>query len=285
LKRDWKAEAVKQWDADPCGASRSFEFGTPEFFERVERERYVEYAPWMKTAIGFDRHSGKRVLEVGFGLGTDYVSFARGGARIFGIDLTPTHVDATRRRLREIRYPVRLTRGDAETLPFRDGSFDVVYSFGVLHHTPGTQVAIGEIYRVLRPGGEAIVGLYHRDSAVFWGYYVLIWGLLRGRFLREGYRATLSRIERREHSDAMPLVQVYSRGNVRRMFSRFRELSIQTHHFSFDQIGRAGRLAKRFFARFEPFLERTFGWYLIVKARKPIVPLSVESGELHRDGD
>lgn len=268
MKRDWKAEAVKQWDADPCGANRSFEFGTPEFFERVERERYVEYAPWMQTAIGFDRHSGKRVLEVGFGLGTDYVSFARGGARCFGIDLTPTHVDATRRRLREMRYPLRLTRGDAEALPFRDGSFDVVYSFGVLHHTPGIQAAIGEIYRVLRPGGEAIVGLYHRDSAIFWGYYFLVLGVLRGGFLREGYRSTLSRIECREHSDAVPLVRVYSRGRVRRMFSDFGEVNVETHHFSFDQAKGPGRIAKRFFAKLEPALERNFGWYLVVRGRK-----------------
>lgn len=268
MKPDWKAEAVKQWDADPCGADRNSGFATPEFFERVERDRYVNYAPWMKTAIGFDRHSGDRVLEVGFGLGTDYVSFARAGARCFGIDLTPAHVDATRRRLRGIGYPVRLTRGDAETLPFRDESFDVVYSFGVLHHTPGTQAAIGEIHRVLRPGGEVIVGLYHRDSAIFWGYYVLVWGILRGGFLRDGYRSTLSRIERREHSDAIPLVQVYSRRKARRLFSGFSEVRIKTHHFSFDQAKGPGRFAKRFFAKLEPALEKSFGWYLIVRGHK-----------------
>ena len=268
MQRDWKAEAVKQWGADPCGADRETPFGTPEFFARVEHDRYVDYAPWMKQTIGFDRYAGKRLLEIGFGLGTDHVSFARGGAVCLGIDLTPEHVGATRRRLQLDGFPVRLMRGDAELLPLAAESLDVVYSFGVLHHTPGTEAAVEEIRRVLKPGGEAIVGLYHRNSLFYWGYCVLIAGLLRGGFFRDGYRETLSRIERREHSDAVPLVKVYSRRGARRLFRRFGSVETEVRHFDFNHAGRLGLFAKKFLGRWEPQIARRLGWYVIVRARK-----------------
>jgi SAM-dependent methyltransferase len=268
LRRDWKAEAIKQWDQDPCGADRETVFGTPEFFARVERERYEDYAPWMKPVIGFDRYAGKRVLEVGFGLGTDHLSFVRNGAICFGVDLTPAHVEATRKRLQLERQPVRLTRGDAETLPFAADSLDVVYSFGVLHHTPGTAAAINEIHRVLKPGGEAIIGLYHRNSAFYWGYCVLISGLLRGGFFRDGYRKTISRIERRENSDAVPLVKVYSRRSAKRLFRGFRSVETVVQHFDFNHAGRPGLMARKLLIRWEPEIARRFGWYLIIRARK-----------------
>src|SRR5262249_14485703 len=146
-------------------------------------------APWLPSVVEFDRYAGKNVLEVGFGLGTDHAGFVRAGARCYGIDLTPSHVEATGGRLRLMRAPLRIARADAEPLPFHDASFHAVYSFGVLHHTPGTDVAVREIHRVLRPGGEAIVGLYHRRSLFFW-YLMLNRGLLRGALLRGGYRRT-----------------------------------------------------------------------------------------------
>jgi SAM-dependent methyltransferase len=268
LRRDWKAEAVKQWDLDPCGADRDSVFGTAEFFAQVEHERYVVYAPWMKSVMGFDRYAGKRVLEIGFGLGTDHLSFVTNGAICFGVDLTPAHVEATRKRLQLEGQPVRLTRGDAETLPFAAESLDVVYSFGVLHHTAGTKEAISEIHRVLRPGGEAIIGLYHRDSAFYWGSCVLISGLLRGGFVRDGYRKTISRVERREHSDAVPLVKVYSRRSAKHLFKRFSSVQTEVHHFDFDDLGPPGRLAKLLLGKFQGSIGRRFGWYLIIRARK-----------------
>jgi SAM-dependent methyltransferase len=268
VKRDWKIEAVKQWDHDPCGADAEVPFCSPLFFKRVEEERYDRYAPWMKGVMGFDRYRGKRVLEVGFGLGTDHVSFARGGARCFGVDLTPAHITATQRRLELEKNTPRLLQGDAEALPFADRSFDMVYSFGVLHHTPETQAAVEQIRRVLRPGGEAIVGLYHRDSLFYWAYCVGTLGILRGGFFREGYRKTLSRIEYRENSDAVPLVKVYSRRSARRLFRRFDRVELSVHHFDFDYAGRPGRVAGRFLARHEARIASWFGWYLIVRAYK-----------------
>ena len=265
-QRDWKAEAIKQWNADPCGADRTTTFGTPEFFAHIDHKRYVEYAPWLPQVVGFDRYAEKRLLEIGVGLGADYISFARAGARCFGIDLTPVHIEATRRRLLLEHYPVRLTRGDAESLPFADQCMDAVYSFGVLHHTPDTRGAIQEIFRVLRPGGEAIVGLYHRGSA-FYLQTVLVRGLLRGGFFRYGYRRTMSQIEQREHSDAIPLVKVYSRREARRLFSGFGKIQIEARHFGYSNSRFA--VIRKLAKRYSEVLDLAFGWYLIVRARKP----------------
>lgn len=131
-------------------------------------------------------------------------------------------------------------------------------------------LAVDEAHRVLKPGGEAIVGLYHRDSAFFWGYCVLLEGVFHGRFLREGYRKTISRIERREHSDAVPLVKVYGRRGVQRLFSSFADVQIAVHHFDFEHAGRPGRLLGKLFPRLEVQIARRFGWYLIIRARKAI---------------
>jgi ubiquinone/menaquinone biosynthesis C-methylase UbiE len=264
---DWKAEAIRQWSADPCGATPGHPFGSREFFRDVEQERYGHYAPWLKGAVGFAAFAGSSVIEIGFGLGTDYVQFARSGARCFGVDLTPSHVFAARERLRQDGIPMRLVRGDAERLPFRSGSVDAVYSFGVLHHTPGTEAAIDEAHRVLRPGGEAVVALYHRDSAFFWWSCVNL-GILRGGFWRDGYRKTLARVEYRAQEDAIPLVKVYSRRAARRLFRLFAGVDVSIHHFGFAQEGRLMRLLGGIGGGMQDALSRWIGWYVMIRARK-----------------
>src|ERR1043166_2388693 len=93
-----KLRAREQWSADPCGElyGRSHEFGSREFFDEVERHRYNEYAPWMPDMMGFDKFAGARLVEVGCGMGTDLLQFARGGASVTGVDLTPRSVEITR---------------------------------------------------------------------------------------------------------------------------------------------------------------------------------------------
>src|ERR687886_677209 len=161
-----KQRAREQWSEDPCGEfyGREQEFGTREFFDRVERHRYEEYAPWMPSVMGFNEFKGARLLEIGCGMGTDLLQFARGGAHVTGVDLTPRSVEISKARFRLYDMPGDFAITDGERLPFADESFDVVYSNGVLHHTPGTEKAVREVHRVLRPGGTAKGMLYHRDS-------------------------------------------------------------------------------------------------------------------------
>ena len=152
-----KDQVREYWNAHPCGTQFThLEWGSKEFFAEVERFRY-ETQPFMSEIIGFDRYPGKRLLEVGCGLGTDLLQFAKGGALVTGVDLTPQSIELVKRRFALDGLAVDARVSDAENLPFDDASFDVVYSFGVLHHTPNTQKAIDEVYRVLKPGGKIII--------------------------------------------------------------------------------------------------------------------------------
>ena len=164
---DDKREAIEQWTKDPCGLSgaQDLKVGTGPFYERVDTHRYGEHVPWMLSRLEFTRFAGKKLLEVGFGMGTDLFQFASAGALVSGVDLSATHLQIARRRFSLYGVPADLRLADAEELPFEDGVFDAVYTFGVLHHTPNTQKAVEEIYRVLKPGGRAIIGVYHKYSA------------------------------------------------------------------------------------------------------------------------
>src|ERR1044072_756715 len=166
---EWKRRAREQWGANPCGAhvAEGLEFGTREYFDAIEAYRYREYAPWMTEALRFDCYSRKRVLEIGCGTGTDLLQFARAGAIVTGVDLTPRSIEIARRRFAVYDCPGEFAIGDAENLAFPDESFDLVYSFGVLHHAPDTERAINEAHRVLKRGGRAIVMLYHRASLYY----------------------------------------------------------------------------------------------------------------------
>jgi ubiquinone/menaquinone biosynthesis C-methylase UbiE len=177
-----KRRVQEFWEAGPCGAklvADDVERGSAEFYAELEAERY-RLEPFIPGFAEFDRWLGKDVLEVGVGLGSDFVRFARAGARLHGIDLTEAAVALVRRRLELEGLSAEVTVADAEALPFADESFDLVYSWGVLHHTPDTQRALREVRRVLRPGGEARVMLYARRSWVGLGLW-LRHALARGR--------------------------------------------------------------------------------------------------------
>src|SRR6185503_11603511 len=152
------------WQAHPCGTKfGDAEMGTREFFERVEAHRYAK--EWhIPAAAGFASTRGLRVLEIGCGMGTDGAQFAAAGADYTGIDLTEAAIDLARKKFAIAGLKGEFRVADAEKLDFADESFDVVYSHGVLHHTPDTEGAIKEIHRVLKTGGRAVVMLYHRGS-------------------------------------------------------------------------------------------------------------------------
>jgi ubiquinone/menaquinone biosynthesis C-methylase UbiE len=264
-----KREAIEQWTKDPCGLSgvQGVEVGTKAFYERIDKNRYEEYGPWMKSTLEFTRFAGKRLLEVGFGMGTDLFQFASSGALVSGVDLTPTHLQIASRRFSLYGIHADLRLADAEELPFEDGAFDVVYTLGVIHHTPDTQKAVEEIYRVLKTGGRAIIGVYHIFSAIFFVSVVLELYLLRLGFLRESFRRTLSRVEVRQHSDACPLVKVYSRRSLGRLLGQFHSVRIECVHLECSHFGVFGRLVPERVVR---WLDRRqlMGWYLIAKCTK-----------------
>ncbi len=269
LEWDPKREAMRLWNADPCGgAAADASEGSADFFAAIDRDRYGAYAPWLPRAAEFDRHTGESLLEIGCGMGTDLASFARGGARTVAVDLTTRHLSIARQRLRGQGTPVRLVRSDGEVLPFADNTFDVVYSFGVLHHTPGTQTAIDEAHRVLKPGGHAIIAMYHRDSAFFWFHTIFLRGIVKAGIVRHGYRRLVADIEQHQHTDALPLVKVYSRRQLRRMFAGFRSVETEVHHLDASHFSYLAPLVRRLPISWMEAVSHHFGWYVFAKATK-----------------
>lgn len=267
-----KIETQRQWDTDPCGAVtvQNEQPDSLEFYRAIRRHRYEVYAPWFDQVVAFDSWKGRDVLEVGVGLGSDHFRFARGANRMTALDLSREHLAQTTRHLMLEGLSTSAQYGDAENMPFAADTFDVVYSFGVLHHTPDTQKSIDEVLRVLRPNGTAIIGLYHRHSWFFYVATIFARGILRGGLWRKGWRRLLSEIEYRSNPDsALPLVKVVSRGDMRQLFRKFADVRITACH-----------VESTHFSRFAPLvswlgrdrMERWLGfggWYLIAHARKP----------------
>jgi SAM-dependent methyltransferase len=263
-----KQRAREQWSQDPCGAvyDREHELGTREFFEAIERHRYSEYAPWMPDTMGFDKFRGAKLLEIGCGMGSDLLQFARGGAQCTGVDLTPRSVEITRHRFSLYGLNADFMISDGERLPFASESFDVVYSNGVLHHTPDTAGAIREIHRVLRKGGTAKVMLYYRDSLNYWFEIVLRRGLLAGEFLcGRSAEQIMSRVVEHTEHEARPLVKVYSRKQAKKLFSLFDEVTIEIEQLLKSELRFLSPfISESLFSR----LRKRIGWNVIITARK-----------------
>lgn len=158
------------WDREACG----------ERYGDLQEEMRYRLEPEIARVAQFDDAAGMQVLEIGTGMGADLVRWARSGAIVTGVDLTVRAVALSRDRLSSQGLSGTVMQADAENLPFEDGSFDLVWSWGVLHHTPDADRALVEAARVLKPGGRYAVMVYHRRSwlaAAAWAR----WGLLRGR--------------------------------------------------------------------------------------------------------
>jgi len=252
---DQKERVRDFWEEEPCGAEHTATpEGTPEYFAEVERTR-DQLDPYILEFAAFDEAQGKRVLEIGVGLGTDFVRFARAGAIATGVDLTEHAVQLVRRRLALEGLEGSVQIADAENLPFDDGSFDFVYSWGVLHHTPDTGKAIAEAIRVLRPGGDACVMLYARHSWVSYGLWVRH-ALLAGR----PWRSLAGVLAAHMESEG---TKGFTKRELHRLFSRLTDLRIDKVRTSYDdQI--AGPLAR--------MTGDLLGWNLVVRGRKASSP-------------
>jgi len=263
-----KQHAREQWTNDPCGSTyvRDRELGTREFFEAVEQHRYSEYAPWMREVMEFENFAGSDLLEIGCGMGTDLLQFSRGGARCTAVDITPRSIEIARHRFALYNQPGSFLLSDAEHLPFRSESFDVVYSNGVLHHTPDTQGSIDEVHRVLRKGGTAKIMVYHRNSLNYWVEIVARRGLLGAEFLRgRSAEEIMSRVIECSDHDARPLVKVYSRKQALKLFRRFTDVRLEVDQLTREELRLLSPLISQKTFR---NLSRRVGWNLIITARK-----------------
>lgn len=232
------------------------ERGSPEYFEEIERRRYRHHyhlPPLFGRMVAVGR--GRRLLEVGCGIGIDTLRLARlGFGDVVGIDLTEVAVEvAADRARREGLDGVRFEVGNAEALPFEDGAFDLVYSFGVLHHTPGIERAVAEVHRVLAPGGTAYVMLYHSRSLVN----------LVHRALRLPYESP------KGLRDHCPVVFRFTRTEARRLFGTFDRVRIESAYPFTYGMRAVTRLVPR---AVERRLGRRIGWHLMIEATRAEEP-------------
>ena len=173
------------------GTTETVAIGSQRFFELADDVFYrwntALHAPTARFARIFDyaHYRGKRVLEIGCGMGCMAMNWARNGAHITAIDLNPVAIEQTTRRFAVMGLSGDIREADAEALPFADNEFDYVYSWGVLHHTPGIRRALAEVHRVLKPDGGLGLMLYHRHSLLYWYTVLYNEGLLNleSRFL------------------------------------------------------------------------------------------------------
>lgn len=270
--------------------------GSPEFFAAVERHRYA-LEPAIRELARFEQQAGRSVLELGCGIATDGVNFARAGASYTGVDFSPAAVDLARHRfsLESPQLDAGIVRASIVDVPVEDASQDMVYSNGVIHHLPETERVVGEMHRVLRPGGRALVMVYHRGSL---NYHVNImairrllvlalrvpgFGKLAARATGEdeavldGHRALLEEHGLRYLTDRQlfldnntdgpgnPLSKVYDRADAQRLFGAFSEVRTHVRFLNLRLYPGGERIARTALAR---RLERRIGWHLWIEAVK-----------------
>jgi SAM-dependent methyltransferase len=250
------------------------------------------------TEMPIDDIEGRLVLEVGSGAGGHAALFAAHGAKITAVDLSFDRARATEAKFRLLDGSAAgcaALQGDGEGLPFADATFDIVYSSGVLHHSPDTGAAVGELFRVLKPGGRAVVMLYCKSSVNYWitlwlGYGILRGGLLRGR---DRLGAMSEWAGDGPQTVENPITRCYTAGEIRRLFADFADVSLRKSEFNISHLPKIGKLCRRWQARrygehpggllvygapwpvtspFEIWLGKYVGWAWNIAAVKPNNP-------------
>jgi glycosyltransferase involved in cell wall biosynthesis/ubiquinone/menaquinone biosynthesis C-methylase UbiE len=261
----YKEHVQDQWDHNPVGANYAThtEPHSLEWFKEVEAHRYGVYAPWMPAVMEFDRHRSEHVLEIGGGIGTDLSQFAMHGATVTDLDLSAGHLALAEENFARRGLPGRFVHHDAESLPFDDRSFDLVYSNGVLHHTPNTRRVVQEIKRVLKPGGQVIVMMYAELSLHYWRELVGRLGLERDLLKNHSMGEIMSRYVEISRNDARPLVKVYSAAKLKKLFDGFVSPAVWKRQLLASEL--PGWL------RWLPLSTAAslMGWNIIITARKP----------------
>jgi SAM-dependent methyltransferase len=277
------------WNANPCQSRLSQEAERRRYFEEISQKRFQGREWHIPIIARFDSFRGKDVVEIGCGVGTDGIEFARNGANYVGVDLTPKSVELTRERFQVFGVPGRFEVANAETgLPFPDASVDHVYSFGVIHHSPAPERIVGEIYRILRIGGTFTVMLYNRNSINYCIEIMFLrrlfkWCLLPkfmprllsaitgfDRWKLEGHRDLLRKrkniskdewISMNTDGPFCPLARVYDRREAAALFSSFENVRQEVWEFNVEHWSFIGRAIPDSVAK---WIGRRWGWHRMI---------------------
>jgi 2-polyprenyl-3-methyl-5-hydroxy-6-metoxy-1,4-benzoquinol methylase len=244
------------WDRRPCNINHSLSpFGTKKYFDEVEA-RKILVEPHILTFTDFPRWKGKKVLEIGCGIGTAGIIFARNGADYTGVELSEKSLEITKQRFKLYGYHGNFYLGNAEELssflPYQE--FDLVYSFGVLHHMLRPGQAVKQIYRFMHKESILKIMLYAQNS---WKNYLIQAGL-----------------EQPEAQSGCPVAKTYARGDIRNLLFDFEIIGMeQDHIFPYEVESYRKGIYKKvpWFEAMPPeifkVLEKQLGWHMLVTAK------------------
>lgn len=252
-------EVKEFWDRRPCNIRHSTKnVGTKAFFDEVDQRRYF-VEPHIVSFAEFDRWKQKSVLEIGCGIGTDMIRFLQSGAKYVGTDLSPKSVSIASQRLKVYGFQASLFVGDCENIVLPSDSpicFDLIYSFGVLHHTPSITNALTAIRRLAAPSTEFRFMVYARNS----------W---KNAMIRSG-------LDQPEAQHGCPIANTYDETQVEELLDKTGwsiESISQDHIFPWrvDKYINYEYVKEAHFEAMTPqlfdALKKTLGWHLMVKAR------------------
>jgi SAM-dependent methyltransferase len=244
------------WDRRPCNIRHSAaEVGSREYFDEVESRKY-KVEPHIPQFAQFERWRGKRVLEVGCGIGTDAVNFARAGADYTGLELSGVSLELARRRFDVYGLNGRFILGDAEKISeyLDDNKFDLIYSFGVIHHTPNPSNVIAEARKVIKDDGELRIMLYSRNS----------WKAI---MIEAGF-------DQPEAQSECPVAFTSDEYDIHNLLAGFKVISIQPEHifpYIVEEYVKYRYELQPWFKAMPPAmftaLEKRLGWHLCIVAR------------------
>jgi 2-polyprenyl-3-methyl-5-hydroxy-6-metoxy-1,4-benzoquinol methylase len=256
-QRSQSIDAVRDyWNARPCNLRHSkAEVGTPEYFEQVEARKYM-VEPHIPAFSEFEKWRGKKVLEIGCGLGTMAASFAKAGADYTGVELSDESLRLARQRFEVLGLAGRFHLGNAEELsafvPVE--RYDLVYSFGVIHHSPHPERIVAEVKRYMGPGSEFRLMLYATHS---WKSIMIDAGF-----------------DQPEAQSGCPIARTFTHDEVRGLLKDYELLELEQAHifpYTIDRYIRHEYVREPWFAAMPEgmfaALEKSMGWHTLIKCR------------------
>jgi ubiquinone/menaquinone biosynthesis C-methylase UbiE len=225
----------------------------------MRRLRY-ELAPYMHEKFCFEAWKGKRVLEIGSGSGIDAVEYAKNGALVYATDMTESAVNYIRNLFSELNVKAeRIEMVNGENLPYEDEYFDLVYTFGVIHHSKNDEKILQEIHRVLKKDGECYAMVYHKNSLLYYYSIVYLRGVANHGFA-EGLKEQEILSKYSEGKHGCPYTRVYTVEEAKTLFKDFENVDVSVDYPVIDTM--EIRKIKI------PALPKSLGWHLIIRAQK-----------------
>jgi 2-polyprenyl-3-methyl-5-hydroxy-6-metoxy-1,4-benzoquinol methylase len=259
------------WNARPCNIRHSDkDIGTREYFDEVESRKYL-VEPHIPIFAEFDRWNGKKVLEIGCGIGTDTINFARCGAEVTAVDLSDNSLDLARKRSKVFGFEDKITffKANAErlsdTVPVE--TYDLVYSFGVIHHTPHPEAVIAQSRKYMDKNSVFKMMLYNRVS---WKVGVIIASYGGFKFWKlDELVAKYS-----EAQTGCPITYTYTRKTAEKLLAGMQIQKVFVDHiFPYEvEAYKQYRYEKLCYFKFLPArvfrsMEKLWGWHLCVEAK------------------